>query len=193
MKNKRSKNSIFYDSTKNKHRKQEQKHNLQEFNQKSFSSSTQMTTPITQKQAYFSKNSQSRNPASVATLLNDEAAEPMGSHYTYEKGKAKKTYLYDFTNSRFIYFIGTLEPKPYLIFITLIALILTEDLNETEAKIVCAFILNTADTMLTLVEQEVILNNYKQKKESRELGNALHHDFKTIYAELNSIKKKFKN
>jgi len=197
VKNKRPKSSIFYDSTKKKRRKQEEIHHFQTFQKKNFSNSEKITTASTKKQAYFQKKNeniyQHRASATAIPLFIDEDDTPSRPNYTYKKSEPQKTYLYGFTNSKFIYFLATLEPKAYLVFITLIALLITEDLNQTEAKIICAFILNTADTMLTIVEQEVILNNYNQRKESRALGNALHHDLETIYAELAKIKKKLSN
>ena len=195
MKSKRSKYSIFNDSTKNKRRRQEQNHNLQAFDTKNFTNSEKSTFFAGKKQDYHHKNDKNnkntyRQHATIAPYFFDESEMPSRPDFTYKK-EAPRTYLYGFTDSRFIYFLGTLEPKAYLVFITLIALIITEDLNETESKIIYAFISNIADTMLTLVEQEVILNNYNRKKEFRELSNALHHDFETIYAELDKIKKKF--
>ena len=197
MKNKRSKNSIFYDSTKNKSRRQEQNHNLQAFDTKNFTNSEKTTFFAGKKRDYHHKNDKNnknmyRYHAAIAPFFIGENGTSSRSDFTYKK-EAPRTYLYGFTDSKFIYFLGTLEPKAYLVFITLIALIITEDLNDTEAKIIYAFISNIADTMLTLVEQEVILLNYKRSKESRELGNALHHDFETIYAQLDEIKKKLPN
>lgn len=189
MKKKQLKNFSHSNSNKRKQRKQAKNARLQAFNEKSFSSSTDFQH-FTQKKH---EHSAYRNPtaAQIAPFFTGEDdPPPVQSQYTYRKGEAQKNYLYDFTDSKFISFLGNLKPKSYLVFITLIALLITEDLNETETKIICAFILNTADTMLTLVEQEVILNSYKQKKEARELGNALHHDLQTIYDELDQLKKK---
>jgi len=200
VKNKRSKNSIFYDSTKNKRRRQEQNHNLQAFNTKNFTSSEKTTIPTEKERDYHYKNNKSmyRNHTAVAPFFTSEdipsfeSNTPSRPDYTY-KSEEPKTYLYEFTNSRFLYFLGNLTPKQYLVFITLIALLITEDLNSTEAKIVYAFISNVADTVQTIVEQEVILYNYKHAKANRALGNALHHDLETIYAELAKIKKKLPN
>jgi len=198
VKNKRSKNSIFYDSTKNKRRRQEQKHNLQAFDTKNFTNTKKTTNSIGEKRNFNYKNGKSsfRNHTSASPFfLGDIGGSPLTDgqpsrpDFTYKKGEAP-TYLYEFTNSKFIYFLGNLDPKSYLVFVTLIALLIVEDLNDTEAKIIYAFISNIADTMQTLIEQEIILANYKRTKEFRELNNALHHDFETIYAELAKIKER---
>ena len=190
MKNKRSKKSIFYDSTKNKRRRQEQKHNLQAFDTKNFTNPEKTTNSIGKKRNFYQENGKNsfRNHTSVSPFFTDESAAPSRPDFTY-KSDEPKTYLYEFTNSRFIYFLGKLTPKQYLIFISLIALLITEDLNTTEAKIIFAFISNVADTIQTIVEQEVILFNYNNTKANRELRNAIHHDFETIYAELEKIRK----
>ena len=192
MKSKRSKNSIFNDSTKNKRRRQEQNHNLQAFDTKNFTNSEKTTFFAGKKRDYRHKNGKNiyRHHASIAPFFYDESDTQSRSDFSYKK-EAPKNYIYGFTDSRFIYFLGNLEPKAYVVFITLIALIITEDLNAIETKIIYAFISNVADTMLTLVEQELMLSNYKHMKDYRELRNALNHDFETIYAELDKINKKF--
>ena len=176
MKNKRPKDSIFHNSIKRKQRKQDSNRNLQTFNN------------------YFYKKgeNESRNHAAAAIepFFTSEEPAPIRPNYTYKKGEAERTYLYEFTNSRFLYFLGTLDPKSYLVFVTLIGLLISEDLNATEMKIVYAFISNIGDTILTLLEQEVILQNFRHQEDTRQLGNALDHDLKTIYAQLDKIKRK---
>ena len=113
----------------------------------------------------------------------------LGSGYTYKRKEPKQAYLYGFTNSRFIYFLGIMDPRTYLIFVTLIALLILEDLNQTEGKIIFAFISNVADSMQTIIEQEVILNSYNLKVFQREQGKALQKDFDTLYSEINRLKK----
>ena len=195
MKNKRSKSSIFYDSTKNKGRKQEKNRNFKAFNKENSDDLKQKPTFLYENQAYSHKDNKFsyRNPSAIAPFFISEDNTSFRPNYTYKKNKPEKEYLYDFTNSRFIYFLGSLDPKSYLLFITLIALLITEELNRTEAKIIYAFVSNLSDTIQTLIEQEVILENYKQIVESRELGNALQKDLETIYAQLNEIKKKLPN
>ena len=191
MKNKRSKSSIFYDSTKNKSRKQEQNRNLEGFYQKKFTGSEKITNFLHENQdsTQTSNKSSYRLHSSIAPFLMNEKETSFRPNYNYKK-EEKQQYLYSFTNSKFIYFLGTLDPKSYLIFVTLIGLLIIEDLNQTETKIVFAFISNIADTMQTLVEQEVILESYKTAVEARELGNALNQDLETIYTELDKIKQK---
>lgn len=196
MKNKQSKYSIFYDSTKNKHRKQEQNDHSQTFHGKKFSNPNKCGSFIgeNRKNPSFSKNNpneyRNHSATAVGPFFIDEDDTFSRPDYTYQKTTQQKDYHYGFTNSKFIYFLGNLTPKEYLLFITLIALLITEDLNETEAKIVYAFTSNVADTMQTIVEQEIILSKYKHNVDSKKLNQALHHDFETIYAELAKIKKK---
>ena len=201
MKNKRSKKSIFYDSTKNKHRRQELKHNLQAFDTKNFTNSEESTFSIGGKRNFHSKNGKnnyrihttvspffiSEDMQDIPSFETDSLSRP---EYTYKKEEPKRSYLYGFTDSRFIYFLGNLNPKEYLLFVTVVGLLIVEDLNETEAKIIFAFLSNVTDTIQTVVEQEVILSKYKHNKEARDLNNALHHDFETIYAELDRIRKR---
>ena len=198
VKNKRSKNSIFYDSTKNKRRRQEGKHNLQVFDTKNFTNSEKSTFSIGEKRNFHSKNGKSnyRNHTTIAPFFTSddmpsfEADSLSRPEYTYKKDEPKRSYIYGFTDSRFIYFLGNLSPKEYLLFVTIVGLLIVEDLNETEAKIIFAFLSNVTDTIQTVVEQEVILSKYKHNKEARDLNNALHHDFETIYAELDRIRKR---
>jgi cell division protein FtsB len=82
-----------------------------------------------------------------------------------------------------------MEPRTYLIFITLIALLIMEDLNEAERLIIYRFTLNVAYAMGAIVDQEVILEAYHLKTFQREQGAALQKDFDTLYAEINRLKK----
>ncbi|MCL2559290.1 MAG: hypothetical protein FWE07_02275 [Turicibacter sp.] len=185
MKNKRSKCSIYYNSTKKKQRKQEKnQHSPYKTRQKSERNASSIVFPFLMDDQSGVGSHDSTTSGSTSTH-----GKTSRSDYTYEKGQPTETYCYEFTNSKFIYFLGNLTPKQYLVFITLVALIITEELNQTEAKIIFAFLSNVTDTIQTLVEQEIILNNYRLNKNSRELGNALHHDFDNIYAELDRIKK----
>jgi len=195
VKNKRPKSSLFYDSTKNKRRKQEKSCNLNRFNNRNFSISEKNTNPSMKKRHYAHKTEGNlfRNHSASTPFFLDDSAPLTRPNYTYKKGEEKQTYCYDFTNSRFIYFLGKLEPKPYLVFVSLVSLLICEDLNVTETRIIYSFISNIADTIQTIFDQEVILNNYNQAKETRALNNALHEDFEQIYAELDNLKKKLSN
>ena len=169
MKNKRTKSFNFSHSIKKKQRKQAKNDNSQTF----------FGRPYQSDQAV-------RNPMSAIVLQEDEEIQ---SDFSYNNEEEKGSYRYGFTNSTFIYFLGTLDPKSYLLFVTVIALLIIEDLNETESKIIFAFIMNIADTMQTLVEQEIILQSYRLGVQRRTQGKALQKDFDTIYAELNQLKK----
>ena len=203
MKNKQSKSSVFYKSTKNKNRNQEK---LVNFHKQSEDACTNISNS-----SVFSKNEKNKskidgfftdhhlgmqNKSNASTrhplshFFSDDGIPDLGgSGHTYKKKKEKRTYLYGFTDSKFIYFLATLEPRTYLIFVTLIGLLLTEDLNETESKIIFFFISNVADTMQTIVEQEVVLNSYNLKKFQREQGAALQKDFDTLYAQIDQLKR----
>ena len=203
MKNKQSKSSVFYKSTKNKNRNQEKLVN--------FHNQSKDICAKASNSGLFSKNEtnksrmgdfftehhhsmQNHNNGSTRHLFShffsdDGIPNVDGSGHTYKKKGEKRTYLYGFTDSKFIYFLGTLKPRAYLIFVTLIGLLLTEDLNETESKIIFFFISNVADTMQTIVEQEVVLNSYNLKKFQREQGDALQKDFDTLYAQIDQLKR----
>ena len=192
MKNKRSKSSIFYNSTKKKRRIQEQNQHLEEFYARKTADTEKYKDTRHKNGSFFYRNNNyERNTMSTAVgpfFIDDEPFAR--SDFTYKKDEPKRTYLYGFTNSKFIHFLGHLTPKEYLLFVTVIGLLIVEDRNETEAKILYAFISNVADTMQTLVEQEIILSKYQHNNEAVKLNNALHQDFETIYEELAKIKKK---
>jgi len=168
MKKKRTKSSNFPHSTKKKHRKQAQPFRTQP----SFEAI----------RSYMISEGETPLPEPSA----------LKSNYKYKK-EEEKTYRYEFTNYRLIYVLGTMESKMYLIFITVIALLIAEDLNKTERKIIYAFFLNLGDTLQTIVEQDEILKGVQDDKESHELGNALDTDLSTLYEEINKLKKKIPN
>lgn len=168
MKKKRIKSSNFPHSTKKKQRKQE----------------NSFPTPLSFSQIRGYMLSEEEAPAPKPDLLK--------SDYSYKKTEEKK-YRYEFTNYRLIYVLGTMESRVYLIFITVIALLIAEDLNKTERKIIYAFFLNLGDTLQTIVDQDEIIKGVQDEKESRELGNALDKDLSTLYEEINKLKRKAPN
>ena len=212
MKNKRPKSSIFNDSTKNKRRKQERvatfyhqkgKNHIKPNNQAFLNPNMRGENEVMS--GFFSYSNKDANYKKIPTrhiisplITDDGGPEPdytykmksgLGSGHTYKRKEEKRTYLYGFTDSRFIYFLGKMEPRAYLIFVTLIALLILEDLNETEGKIIFAFISNVADSMQTVIEQEVILNSYNLKIFQREQGAALQKDFDTLYSQIDQLKR----
>ena len=202
MKNKRPKTSNFYNSTKNKRRKQDKMinfYNQKENNHSKPNFSNPKMINKNGKSGFFvnsqytaNKNASTRHI--ISPLLSEDgglgiASDSDGSGFTYKRKAEKRTYLYGFTDSKFIYFLGKLEPRAYLIFVTLIALLILEELNETEGKIIFAFVSNVADSMQTVIEQEVILNSYNLKIFQREQGDALQKDFDTLYTEINQLKR----
>ena len=207
MKNKRSKNSIFYDSTKKKRRKQEKGMNFYKQNKNNHPKSNDMPFPsqnIPNKNGmnsfFINPNDTTYNKASlrhqVSPIISDGSFSDLsgdssisGSGHSYKRKEEKRVYLYGFTDSKFIYFLGKLDPRSYLIFVTLIALLILEDLNETESKIIFAFLSNVSDAMQTIVEQEVILNSYHLKVFQRDQGAALQNDFDTLYSQINQLKR----
>ena len=200
MKNKQCKSSIFYKSTKNKNRNQEKSVNFRKQSKNIHIKTSNLTFSgrnIANKNKigeYFTDHHYAINNGSMQHIIppaisENGASDLSGSGHTYKRKEEKRTYLYGFTDSKFIYFLGTLEPRAYLIFVTLIALLITEDLNDTENKIIFFFISNIADAMQTIVEQEVVLNNYNLKKYQREHGAALQKDFDTLYALIDQLKR----
>ena len=211
MKNKRLKSSIFYDSTKNKSRKQAKKLNFYKQNENKSIKSTNipyLKQNITNENGVgsffinpnYADRSNTSNRHATSPLITEDGGETgadytykmksgLGSGFTYKRKAEKRTYLYGFTDSRFIYFLGIMEPRAYLIFVTLIALLILEDLNATEGKIIFAFVSNVADAMQTVIEQDVILNSYNLKVFQQEQGAALQKDFDTLFAEINQLKR----
>lgn len=175
MKDKRPKDSIFYDSIKNERRNQEETINFYKQNENSHTSTRKSISPVIGEGGSFGSSYTYKGA--------------LGSGYTYKRKEAERTYLYGFTNSRLIYFLGVMEPRAYLVFVTLIALLILEDLNEDESFIIYRFVLNVAYAMGAVVDQEVILNAYNLKHFQREQGAALQKDFETLYAEINRLKK----
>ena len=193
MKNKRPKSSIYYHSTKNKSQKQGQKSKINTFEKKEFDSN-HMKASFSEEKRFIYENPKFKTERNtqIGNFLMDDLDSPKRPDYTYKKEPATKTYQFGFTNSKFIYFLGKLTPKEYLLFVTLIGLLIVEDLNETEAKIIYAFTSNIADTMQTLVEQEIILGKYNHAEESNQLSNALHEEFEVIYEQMEKLRTKYK-
>lgn len=192
MKNKWSKNSIFFNSTKNKVRKQGKIKQSERFYAKKTETYEKNTT-FSQRAPYFryeNAKSNYRNATTVGPFFIDDDDAPTRPNFSYKKDESRRVYRYGFTDSKFIHFLGHLTPKEYLLFVTIIGLLIVEERNETEAKILYAFISNVADTMQTIVEQEIILSKYNHNNEASKLNNALHQDFEIIYAELEKIKKR---
>lgn len=118
-----------------------------------------------------------------------QTKDGLGSGHTYKREEEKRTYLYGFTNSKFIYFLGTMDPRAYLVFVTLIALLILEDLNDYESKIVYAFLANVSDSMQSVIEQEIIIDAYNVQEAERAQNAALQKDFEIIYSEIDRLKK----
>ena len=200
MKNKQSKSSVFYKSTKNKNRnqgksvnfhKQSKNIHIKTFNSTFFSENATNKNEMDQSftDHHYAINNGSNRHIIPPFISENGVSDLGGSGHTYKRKEEKRAYLYGFTDSKFIYFLGTLDPRAYLIFITLITLLILEDLNDTEGRIIFFFISNIADAMQTVVEQQVVLNNYNFKKYQREHGAALQKDFDTLYAHINQLKK----
>lgn len=184
MKNKQQKSSNYHYSTKTKARKQA-------FSE-DFSENLSKTTVTAKKHPNQGKNFRwSREGHTSAPFFMDSNSDTGDKQpkYKYEQPPETKIYCYDYTDSQFIYFLGQLKPKEYLLFITILAVLITENLNVTEKRIVFAFVSNLADTIQTLYEQEVILASYRQTKGIRDLNNALHIDFDNIYKEIGRLKR----
>ena len=164
MKKKRTKSSNLTHSIKKKRRKQEQNFKADGLK--------------------YTRN----NTTGSAPFMFEDNIPLSRSDHTYKKEPLKK-YCYEFTNSRFIYFLAKLSPTEYLIFITIISWMITEELSTQEAKIIYAFLNNVTDGMQTLVEQELILENYNNKVESKALGDSLQNDIDFLHAEIEKLKK----
>lgn len=208
MKNKRQKSSIYHHSTKTKARKQEvfpefYTENPQVFDNQAFSATAdqkiargeqgknfQWSRNIHGSAPFFMDTNASEGDLYSTDMPSDDVKpEDLHPDYKYKQKSETETYCYDYTNSQFIYFLGQLKPKDYLLFITLGAMLITNPLNVTEKRIVFAFVSNLADSIQTLYEQEVILASYQQTKGIRDLNNALHMDFENIYREIGRLKR----
>lgn len=207
MKKKRPKDSIFHDSIKNKRRKQGEKINFYRNNENSLNQSVSFTNQnmINHKgmNYFFSNRDDSGTGKNASTREHTplfglnvglepdytyQTKDDLGSGFTY-KAEEEKPYLYGFTNSKFIYFLGTLEPRAYLVFVTLIGLLILEDLNDAESKILYAFISNVGNAMQAIIEQQIIVNSYSVLKNERAQGDALQKDFEILYSEIARLKK----
>jgi len=185
MKDKRQKSSIYHHSTKTKVRKQDSGAFLGE--KAPFFAMLEQEIPILTDTDTFRW---ARDGHGGAAFFMGIESDPVRPDYKYEKGPEEQTYRYEFTNSRFIYFLGNLTPKQYLLFVNLIALMITEEMNNVERRIIYAFISNIADSIQTIFEQGVILEAYRQTRAIRELNNALHQDLQNLYEEIAKLKKK---
>jgi len=203
VKNKRQKSSIHHHSTKTKARKQEvlSEKNIESspfFDNDIFFATVDKgsSKPKEGKNFQWSRNTHGSAPffmdnnPSMGDLHSDDIKpEDLHPDYKYEQKPETEKFCYEFTNSKFIYFLGTLKPKEYLVFITLIGALIVEPLNVNEKRIIFAFVSNLSDTIQALYEQEVILASYQQTKGLRDLNNALHIDFENIYREIGRLKR----
>ena len=185
MKDKRQKSSIYHHSIKTKARKQDFEPILTE--KSPFFSIPGAKSLVETTDGHFRFTRDGHGGAAFYLGGDDESVRP---DYKYDKGPEEQTYRFEFTNSQFIYFLGNLTPKQYLLFVNLIALLITEDLNNIERRIVYAFISNIADSIQTIFEQGVILEAYRQTRAIRDLNNALHVDLKNLYDEVQKLKSK---
>ena len=209
MKNKRSKNSIYYHSTKKKSRKQEKFHNLHNFNKISRNglknnknNSEKLENNNKNNSRYpqsigpfliggeFGNGGSSQNASSSSSNFSSTNTSSTKSQYKYKTAKPTCPLKYGFTNSQFLCFLAKLKPKEYLVFVSIIAILLTDGLNDSEKKIIYAFISNITDAMQTLIEQEIMLHTYNSVKANNELRAALEIDLLYLQEELDKIKKR---
>lgn len=209
MKKKSLKFNSHNHSIKKKARKQDQNAHLEDFSFKnSWTESKRNTLTTNDCQKTRAKNlEQARSSVKDATNFRWSRHDGIGpffidvqdAHqpppppdrpdYDYNKGEEERKYCYGFTDSQFLSFLGNMAPKSYLVFVTLTGVLITENLNHNEMRIIYAFISNVADTIQTIFEQSVILNNYQVTKATRDLNNALHKDLTNLYNEIEHIKK----
>lgn len=192
MKNKRLKSSTISYSTKTKPRNQEKNNEINGFLKKNENLMKNYEIPVHIKEQYRQKRlppHNATNDSGPFIFDNTSSEEVTGSNYSY-KAKTQKCYKYqNYTNSAFLYFLGKLSPKEYVVFITILGMIIVEPMNLTEIKVLYSFITNIANAVYDYVEQQTIIDNIKSIKTGKEQADALQKDFDTLYNEVNLLKK----
>lgn len=108
------------------------------------------------------------------------------SQFSYVDQK-KAHYLYGFTNSEFLAFFGNLNSIEYVIVLTIIALLISANLNRFERVVVYDIFLGISNVMESLVGQDAFLKSLEDEKESDARNQALQTDFDYLYDELNRL------
>jgi len=109
------------------------------------------------------------------------------SGYEYFKDEPSK-YSHEFTNSAFLYYIGTLDSITYLVVITIIAIAISEGMNRIEREVAFGLFLDLGDAMETIVDQDSVRKELKEKREDTERNQALQADFDHLNSEITRLK-----
>lgn len=106
---------------------------------------------------------------------------PSGFNY---KGEEGCDYLYGFTNSEFIAFLGRLCPTEFIIIMTLISILISQPLNLNELSIIALFMEGLGDQLELLAEFRSIQTDIKEEDEQKEQNEAIQQDFNYIFQQL---------
>ena len=119
--------------------------------------------------------------------VGDKAVHSEKSGFEYFENNPPK-YLYEFTNSKFLYYIGTLDSITYLVVITIIAIAISEGMNRTEREVIFGLFLDIGDAMETIVDQDTIRVELEDKRENDERNRALQTDFDHLNSEIDRLR-----
>ena len=111
------------------------------------------------------------------------------SGYKYKKEHNKK-YRYLFTNYKLFYYIYRMDANVYLIFTTLIAMLLSDGMNTIERKLLFSIFIDIGDAMRTIVIQDNIVEDVNNEASKRAEDAALQYDLDAIFAELERLRHK---
>ncbi|MCL1948261.1 MAG: hypothetical protein FWF59_00790 [Turicibacter sp.] len=106
---------------------------------------------------------------------------PSGFNYSDEE---ECEFLYGFTNSEFIAFLGQLCPTEFLIIVSLITILITQTLNMDELSVIALFFEGLGDQLELLVEYDSIQADIKEAEEQKAHNKANQQDFEYIFQQL---------
>jgi len=106
---------------------------------------------------------------------------PSGFPYDAESGC---DYLYGFTNSEFLAFLGNLCPTDLLIIIGLIAILIAQSLNLNELTVVSSILEGIAELLEVYQEMAEFQKGLKEEEQSKKQNQAIQQDFDFINQQL---------
>jgi len=127
------------------------------------------------------------DPLFRSSVVEGLIGQSESSDYKYEKEEPFK-YLYEFTNARFLFYLGTLDSITYTVLITLIAITIAEGLNLKERQVVFALFFDIGDAMQTIVTQDLFIKELNDDKENSERNQALQKDFNYLTREIDKLR-----
>jgi len=120
--------------------------------------------------------------AHVGGVMPPGVMNPSGFDYVGED--CNKDYLYGFTNSEFIAFLGNLCSTEFIIIITLITILIAESLNTNELSVIALTMEGIGDSLELLAEYRELQESIENEEENCKQQEAMQQDFNYINQQL---------